>query len=322
MSRVLVVKLSSLGDLFHVLPAVHAIRRGLGSPVDWVTQPEYVALVRCFTDVDRVISFPRREWLRKQRNFLRELREEIYDLVVDFQGLLKSAWVARLARSKRVVGPASAREGARWLYTDALGPRDRSVHAVEEAAGIARDLGLEVDLNVFPVQFPEIPCELPKPCIGLVPRSRWPTKNWPPDFFAETVKRLHSARNPSFVVFGSNADRPVGELIAAAAPGVLNLCGQTTLPELGGWMRCMDLVISVDSGPMHVAAAVGRPVLALFGPTDPRRTAPWGSQHRVLVAPNCECRPCDDPVCPRDDLACLRLISPEQVANEALGLLG
>lgn len=153
--RILVVKLSSLGDLFHALPAVEQIHREFDVRVDWVVQPEYANLVRCFRCVDRVIAFPRRGLLRGHGAFRRELRRDAYDAVIDLQGLFKSAWVTRMAWTKRRIGPSYNREGARFLYNEcATGPGlDR--HAVERAMDTVRWLGLDPQIQPCRIDFPQ-----------------------------------------------------------------------------------------------------------------------------------------------------------------------
>lgn len=123
--RLLVVKLSSMGDLFHALPAVHCMKLGLNATVDWAVQEEYAALVRCFTDIDRVIPVSRRAFVARFPSFLRELRACRYDLVVDLQGLLKSAVVGMLARGGRNIGPSFHREGAWVFYSSVAGERNK-----------------------------------------------------------------------------------------------------------------------------------------------------------------------------------------------------
>lgn len=319
--RVLVVKLSSLGDLFHALPAVHGLKQGLGAVVDWVTQPEYAGLVRCFTDVDRVILFPRRGFLTGARAFLSDLRRERYDLAVDLQGLLKSALVTRLTRAARRLGPSYHREGAHRMYHETAAPAEPGRHAVEQAFDSLRALNLPAQPPVFPVSFPSVAVNLPRPRIALLPCSRWPTKNWGADSFAAAARELIKRAGASIVLLGAPADQPVCRRIADQVPGSTDLSGKTSLVELGGWLAQMDLVISVDSGPMHMAAALGRPVLALFGPTDPARTGPYGEAHRVLQIGDLPCRPCYRRSCERKDLACLERISPEQVVANAMEML-
>jgi len=320
--RVLVVKMSSLGDHFHALPVVHNIKAEIGGTFDWVTQPEYVELVKCFDDVSRVVAFPRRSFLSGVAAFRRALREQAYDCVIDLQGLLKSAMVARMARAPRRIGPSYAREGAHLLYSETAGSRDKSRHAVEEAMDVIRHLGLPVREPAFPVSFPASPREESSPRIAILPCSRWETKNWSPVKFGLVARELQKQAKASLFLVGSPADTGVcGAIEEACDDGVVNLCGKTSLVELGGLLREMDLVISVDSGPMHMAAAVGVPVLAVFGATDPRRTGPFGGRHCVLKTGDLECRPCFSDKCARGDLACLERIEVETVLREALDML-
>ena len=148
------IKLSSLGDLFHALPAVHGLKTGLDAVVDWVVDSRLAPVVECFPDVERVIAFPRHGIRRRARPFLDALRAERYDLVLDFQGLLKSALVARLARGRRRIGPSFHREGSRLFYPEVAGPRNKERHAVEENLDILRFLGLPIGEPRFPLAFP------------------------------------------------------------------------------------------------------------------------------------------------------------------------
>jgi lipopolysaccharide heptosyltransferase I len=321
--QILVVKLSSLGDLFHALPAVRALRTGLGASVDWVTQTNYVEVVRCFSDVRRVIGFSRREWARECRPFLRELRRERYDLVVDLQGLTKSAIVTKLARSPRRIGPSYHRELSRIFYHEVAGHRDKHRHAVEEALDVVRHLGLPMPATPeFPVVFPKREFSAAHPRIALAPCSRWATKNWPVTHFIAAARAIREQKNATFFLVGAPEDRPVCDQIAAAlGDAAVNLCGQTSLLELGGVMAAMDLAVTVDTGPMHVAAAAGTPVLALFGPTDPKRTGPFGAQHRVLAVGEDICAQCYSDRCKRGDLICMEQLRPAAVAAAALEMV-
>jgi heptosyltransferase I len=326
--KILIVKLSSLGDLFHALPAVHNIRTGLGAEIHWVTQTEYADLVRCFTDVDRVIPFPRNSLGKDLRVFLRRLRLWDYDYVLDMQGLFKSAVVTFLARGRRKIGPSFQREGAFLFYSAVAGSRNRNRHAVDQCMDTVRYLGLScLDLE-FPVVFPPAGRSEPRPRVGLLPASRWPTKNWPEDAFAAVGRALRERGDATVYLLGGPADRPVCERIerqirgdvAPDAAGVVNLAGVLSLPATGGLIGELDLLISNDSGPIHMAAAVRTPTLVVFGPTDPRRTGPYGSIHRVVRA-NRECQPCFSRTCRFGDVPCLREVTPDRVVEEAMQIL-
>lgn len=284
LSRLLVVKLSSLGDLFHALPAVHLIKAQTGATIDWVCHDIYAGLVKCFRDVEQVIPFPRASYWSRRAGFRQALRARSYDLVLDMQGLLKSAFlVARAARAPRRIGPSFSREGARLFYDAVAGPTNKDRHAVEENLDLVRYLGLQAGPVEFPVQFPATPHHFPGPGIGLLPCSRQARKNWAPERFIEVARALRAQAGTTVVLLGGPADMPVCDAIArGAGEGIVNLCGRTSLVELGGLLKALDLLVTVDSGPMHMAAAVGTPVVALFGPTDPLRTGPYGPGHRVI----------------------------------------
>lgn len=323
-SRALVVKLSSLGDLFHALPAVHMLKEGLNLSIDWMTQPEYAELVSCFDDVDRVLTFPRRHFLRGLRAWLSSLRAESYDYVFDFQGLMKSALSARLARAQRRVGPSYCREGAGWLYHEIAGRRDKDRHAVEEALDFARHFNVDMTAPTFPVTLPAIVPDTERPRILYLPCSRWHTKNWSPKHFAQLIRTVHDRVGGRAYLAGAKEDEAVCRLIEQRADRSLrNLCGKTTMVALGGYLKEMDLVVTVDSGPMHMAAALGTPVLALFGATDPKRTGPYGDGHTVLQHGGLTCQPCRSRICLREenDIACMRDLHPDRVAEIVLRLL-
>jgi len=316
-----VVKLSSLGDLFHALPAVHCLKAGLQATIDWVVHPQYRELVACFTDVDRVIPLARDIRSGDLAGDVRALRAEPYDLIVDLQGILKSALVARLARGGQRIGPSFHREGSRLFYQAIAGPRNKDRHAVDENLDVVRHLGLRVLPPVFPVEFPMQLVGEPEPRVALIPFSRWPSKNWPVASFVQTGRDLQEHANASIFLIGGAAEATACDEIEKEFKGrVVNLAGKLSLPQLGGVLQAMNLVIANDSGPMHMAASLGTPILALFGPTDKKRTGPYGDGHRV-VAGNLQCQPCFTKRCKFKDGFCLHTVTPGEVTTIALEML-
>lgn len=282
--RILIVKTSSLGDLFHALPAVHLLKTGLNADIDWVVNSGYVPLVKCFTDVSRVIPFPRNNVHGNLKSFLADLRKEKYDLVVDMQGLMKSALIARTARSHKRIGPSFHREFAYLFYDHVAAERNKERHAVDENLDVLRFLNLPIAPVEFPVKFPKSSIINHQSKILLSPCSRHAAKNWPVERFAAVGKALHEKNGAMLYISGVPDDAAACKKLEELLPpgSAHNLCGKTSLVELGGVLQSMDLVITVDSGPMHMAAATGTPTLAIFGPTDPLRVGPFGPQHRVL----------------------------------------
>ncbi len=283
--RILVVKLSALGDLFHAMPVVHLLSEHYGCKVDWVTQPEYVSLVECHAAVDRVISFPRKGGMAESKTFLRQLRVRHYDLALDLQGLTKSGLVLGLCRARRKIGNSHPREAAKFFAGETPASRPESVHALDGLLDSVVHLGIEPGPLCYPLQFPAFP-DIQKPgspLIAFAPRSRWPAKDWPLDHFIELGQRFIAEKNAKIWILGGPDDQEIGERCRQAlGEGAENLCGAHPLLALGPLLKEVDCLVSNDSGPMHFAAAVGTPLVALFGPTDPALTGPRDEKARVL----------------------------------------
>jgi heptosyltransferase-1/heptosyltransferase-2 len=158
----------------------------------------------------------------------------------------------------------------------------------------------------------------------LLPGARWDDKRWPVKNFVELVRRLSPlAPNHKFAILGGNSDRALGQQIAAANPErCLDLTGQTSLPEMIEWLRATEVVITNDTGPMHIAAALRKPIIALFGPTEPDSTGPYGQHKNVLQDRSLPCVPCQKSTCTyHEPLACLYAITPQMVCEKAVARL-
>lgn len=339
MKRVLVVKLSSLGDIAHALPAVRALKERVegGVEIDWVAQPEYAPLLRRCPDVARVIPFPRRRFWAGAWKFWKALRCEEYDAVLDLQGLLKSALPAAAARRRGrapLIGPAWAREGAGAFYTirPVRGPGPRR-HAVDELMDV---VGLYAPPKAGgPVRAPRPRIDIEAdadgtdegeegglgPRVAFAPFSRWTTKNWPVARFEELGRRLAGEMGCRVFVLGGAGDKAEGMKLAAAIPGARDACGRFDLVGMCGFLRTVDLMVSVDSGPLHWADAMGVPAVAVYGSTDPVRTGPYFQPEAVVAVEGLACRPCHSRKCGRGDLECLEGLDTERVAAAAFARL-
>lgn len=334
--RILIVKLSSMGDLFHALPAVHLICRAFDAKCDWAVQSEYVQLVECFSDVDRIIAVPRHAiGLKSLVQLYIDLRQEKYDLVLDLQGLLKSALIARLARGERCIGPSFSREAAHLFYKERaaagnVGDDSNGVevrHAVDCVLDTCSYLGIPRSPVEFPVEFPAVEVAGPRPWIAVAPVSRWQTKNWPLERFESVAKQLAVKTKGTIVLLGGAGDSDVTSRIASAVRScggnAIDAAGKYSLVQSGGCLASCNLLISNDSGPVHMAVASGTKVLALFGPTDPCRTGPYGDRHVVLRG-GCAKMPCYERECSlgANKLLCMDSITVARVIDGAITMLG
>ncbi len=325
--KVLIVKLSSFGDCLHVVPAVHEIKQAWpDATIHWLTQTEYASLIACVDPVDRVLTFNRRRALRSIGQWWPAVRAETYEYVLDFQGLLKSAILTRLTKANRRVGPSYQREGARFAYHAVAGPRDLHRHAVDQALDTVRYLGITPGAPQFPLSFPAQPRTEARPRVAYVATSRWPTKNVSPRWMAGVIGRVHQQVGGTAFLLGGAGEQALGEQMRAESgyAHVVNMCGKTNLVELGSLMREIDVLVTVDSGPMHLAAALGVPTVALFGPTDPTRTGPYGAAHHVIQNTDLSCVPCLSRTCrrPQRDHACLRQLSIDPVVDAVCARCG
>ena len=266
----------------------------------WWIDSALAPLLEGDSDLDGVVRFERKRW-KSPRHWpemlrgIRWLREQKFDLVIDLQCLARSGAFAWLANGNFLIGLDEVREGARGFYDVAVPRKSFHTHAVDWYLSVLPKLGVPVHKNFqWLPERPKISAEVKRKWPGaftgnpqlilLQPGTRWQTKRWPTGNFAELV-RLTTEHSPNtrFVILGDAGDKPLGEKILRAAPDrCLNLCGETTLPEMVEWLRLCDLMVTNDTGPMHVAAALGKPLIAIFGPTEPRRTGPYGQLENVL----------------------------------------
>lgn len=319
--RVLIVKLSSLGDLIHALPTIHCLKMGLPATITWVVNAVYAPLLRHAADVDEVIPFDRKRPVRGLWGVVRELRGREFDLVIDLTGLFKSALISRLAGGRLCLGPSFAREFSWLFYHRQVGSSDLNRHAVDRYLDVVRALDVKDGNRVFPLMFPPASFALDggRPAVVLVPGARWPTKLWPVASFADVADRL---RRDGIQVLMVGEELPTAGDPLAGLEGVVDLRGRTSLAELGGILQRADLVIANDTGPMHLAASLGRRVIALMGPTDPRRTGPYGTGHRVFST-RPPCSPCFSKVCRNPaGQVCLQDVRPTDVYAAAVAMLG
>jgi heptosyltransferase I len=276
-TRVLVVRLSALGDIIHTLPAVASLKHSLpGSHLTWAVEARWACLLEGNPYVDEVLAFERGS-LSGILAGVRSLRPPRFDLAIDFQGLIKSALVASLARPDRVFGfhKSQVRERAASLcYSDTA--LSRSAHVVDRNLDLAAAAGAAGIIRTFPLPAGVEEGELPERFVLASPLAGWGSKQWPLEYHGQLAALIERECGIPLVVAGP---REAGEVFAKIPEARAHFC---SVRGLIAATRRAAAVIGVDSGPLHIAAALEKPGVAIFGPTDPARNGPYGTSFRVL----------------------------------------
>ncbi len=341
MNNILIVKTSAIGDVTHTLPALNALRRQYPEArITWLVEEAAAGLLVGHPALDRLLISrrkhwagelrrgPRRAWaaVREAWSFLRQLRDTRYDLLLDFQGLLKSGVLVALARAKRKVGfgRGMAHAEGSWIFLNERIPAvDMNIHALDRELLLLKAIGIESPRVEFALPITAAHrqkvegllaaagVDRSRPLLAINPQATWPTKLWFPERFAELADRL-AEKGWAVVFTGSPADREeIVRIITAMRSPAANLAGATSLLELAALFELAAVVVSTDTGPMHIAASTTTPVVAIFGSTAPWRTGPWGKQHQV-VRVELACSPCLKKSCPTNR-ECMGGISVEMV---------
>jgi heptosyltransferase-1 len=341
--RLLVVRLGAMGDILHALPAVTALR--LAHPswiIDWVVEPRWRALFSAEDSLGRVVSQPlvnalhfasTKQWrnkalsaqtLREIRTLRRNLRAANYDAVLDLQGAIRSAIVCRLAGCRRVIGEATPREGiARVLFTEQVATH--GAHVIEQdmelASAVAGD-ELTPAIPLLPVDpaaeawAEELLASGEKQQAVLInPGAGWGAKRWPVERYAAVAKGL-AARGFRVLMNTGPGEQPLADAILAKEVSATPVT--CSLGQLIALSRRVALVIAGDTGPLHLACALTRPVVGIYGPTDPSRNGPFGTRFKVLRSPESR----RDHTRHQAPEAGLLTIQPDEVLQAAEELLG
>jgi len=333
--NILIVKLSAIGDVIHTLPSLAALRRCYPEAhISWVVEEAASDLLAEHPMLDRVLVSRRKRWvrglreggnraavLREIREFLRTLRDRPYDLVIDFHGLFKSAVVVFLSGGRRRLGYDSLQEGSGLFLNERI-PEDMGKHAVERYLDLPRHLGCETGEPEFPIALQEphfervaallasFAVDTSRGFVAVSPVAYWETKLWDEAKFAAVCDRIVRELGLPVVFTGESPEGPIERIRALMQAPSASAAGRTSLRDLAALYRRASVLLTTDSGPMHLAAAVGTPVVALFGPTSPERTGPYGEGH-VVIRRGMDCSPCFRKAC--ETLQCMKSITVDEV---------
>ena len=346
--KILIVKMSAIGDVTHTLPALTALRRAYPhAQIDWLIEETALEAVRGHKALDRLLIWRRASSIKQFRNgnrravaheirrLSREVRNTHYDLLIDFHALLKSSLWVVLARADRKVGfgrGMAHSEGSYLFLNERIPAISMDVHALDRGLVLLNALGIPTGEVVY--DFPilaeneaeardllEAEGVMPNDrLLAIHPMTLWPTKLWENERFGQVADRLIEKGFHVAFTGGPEDREPLDEICRRMTHTAIRLDGRTSLKTLAAVYRLACAVISTDTGPMHIAAAVGTPVVALFGPTAPWRTGPHGKQHTVLRV-GLECSPCFRKRClttQYEELACMRRLTVDQVVDAVL----
>lgn len=370
--NILIIKMSSLGDVIHTLPFSAALRRLYPKArISWLVHPQFSGFLPDPPTIDKIIYFDKVAFnklgILQKISFLRKFRQELhaekFDLVIDMQGLFKSAVVAALTGCPNRIGYCEMREGS-GLVSKAICGQHSDAHVIERYLDVARYLGADireiefplpnldketkaikeklfVSMNSLAISSEPSPgegemaqsargvgkcceqianLEIP-PYVVFVPGARWETKEWPPEHYAVLANKV--TQDGTFIVLAGGPDekeKAVHILKTAQAKNIIDLTGQTSLRELAALIKGCKVFISGDTGPLHFAAALKKPLIAMYGPTKADRTGPYGSDKATVLITTAACAGCLKKHC--SDWHCMGDIAPEMVYNEYLKKLG
>ncbi len=336
LKKVLIIKPSSLGDIIHALPVANALKETVPEvEIDWAVFRAHEPVLAGHPAITNIIAFDRhRGGFRELSRFIRVLRAAEYDAVIDLQGLLRSGLMTLACRAGRKIGFENAREGARFFYNEKIRVSDSDMHAVDryllalDAFSVAAPETPRFDIAVNGADLTEAGRILKDAGIGendefatIAPSARWMTKRWEAEKFARLALALKERRGLKYIFIGSADEAGVMSGLEGLTGRESLAFGKTSLKGLAALLGRARLMITNDSGPMHIAAAMGTRALAIFGPTDPGRTGPYGRGHRVITS-GAACSPCLKRECPeKKHMMCMKDITVEDVFRAAEEML-
>jgi heptosyltransferase I len=340
--NILIVKTSAIGDVTHTLPALNAIRWHFPKAhITWLVEEASAEILKNHEALDRVLICKRKQWisdfsqrrsiiktLKEIRNFIKTLRHTEYNLVIDFQGLLKSGIWVFFSRGKRKVGFGPGMDHAEHSYiflNERVPAVSMELHAVNRELMLLSAMGIPCDKIEFGFPIDALYRQKIKNLlrsymiseadrfVAINPMARWDTKLWQNQKFAQVADRIGEM---GFKICFTGAKDDIDEIdkiLSFMTCPAVNLAGKTSLKTLAALYEKAELLLTTDTGPMHIAAAINTPVVALFGPTAPWRTGPFGVGHQIITV-KMDCSPCFKRFCPTT--ACMKEITVGMVMEK------
>lgn len=334
--KIAIIRLSAIGDVLNCTPVAAALRAAAPQcHLTWIVSRVAANVLRTNPDIDELIVWSREDWedylrhgqFRQAWQMYQQLKENLqqrhFDLALDVHGLFISGLVTRATGALRRIGLGGTKE-LNWAFMTEQAPACHpATHVIKRYLSILRPLGIttgntkmtlrvDAEADKFAGNFLEQAGVKPgEPLLAISPSTTWPSKNWPPEYYAQVIAAVQPRLR--VMLCGGPGDRELGQnIMRLAGVPVIDAIGATSLLELAGLLAHSSILLSGDTGPMHMAIALGTPTISLFGPTDPGKHGPLGAPHIVLRG-NSGCGNCYKQVCRSRDLSCMRSITPDAV---------
>ncbi|HHO77028.1 MAG TPA: glycosyltransferase family 9 protein [Deltaproteobacteria bacterium] len=300
---ILIVKLGALGDVVNTLPLAITLKKQLGAHIHWVVEPLSYPLVAHHRCVDSTIVFDKHNWIQSLPGVIRQIRKQRFDICLDLQRIIKSGLLCLASRSTRRIGfdQHRCKEMTGIFPFDRIPASDPGRHMLLQYLEFAEYLGIQDHAICWNIPVDEhVPSGLPSQYLVLNIGATKEANKWTPQGFASLAMAISGKYSVPCVLTGVSQDRAMADtIIDIAGKHVIDLVGKTSLQDLINVLNGSLAVVSCDTGPMHLGVALGREVIALFGPADPSRTGPYRGHviKKQLHCSPCNKRACKDPVC-------------------------
>ena len=315
MTRILIIKLGALGDVINTLPLVNIIKKHLNAEIHWLVAPLSYPLVDSHASVDRTILFDKKNFKTSLPEAIKKIRQTKYDIVLDLQRLLKSGLFCMAAKAEQRIGFDKKRcKEMSWLFPfERIPPSDPNAHMLTQYLEFAKYLGIKSNESTWDIpwvkQLDNNTLNIEHDYIVLNIGATKPANRWSAENFARLAEIITEKTDFLPLLTGGKEDQAYSKVIKAkAACKIKDTCGKTSIKELAIIISNAKCVVSCDTGPMHLAVALKKNLIALFGPSNPARTGPFKG---TIIQQQLHCSPCNRKKC--DNPVCMERIKPEHV---------
>lgn len=341
--RILIIRLSSIGDVLHATPVAKALKTACPScRITWIVSKTAAGLLNGNPYIDEILIWSREDFeaAAKNRRFgqLRKLwlelkvfyRQKSFDIALDIHGLFLTGAILYASKTPRRIGMAKTRELNRFFMTEQA-PDPESGHVIDRYLSVLRPLGIQAKDRTMTLLvsqenekraaqfFRQNGLDESKPIVMVNPKTSWRSKNWPPKHFAACLRLID--KTAQVILCGGPQDAPdADEIKKLAGRSAVNAAGRTSLPELAALLKKSAVLLTGDTGALHIAIALGTPTVSLWGPTSPQQYGPLAGNHKTLLSPH-SCRGCHKTTCRSKATACMAAITPEAAAASINAIL-